>query len=149
MGDGLSASRFYMWRAVVAMAHADGIVTPHEVSFLQDSVKNTDISKGQVQILTADLGTPQDIYRMFSHITDPRDKKDFFKFARVLSWSDGDFDAQEKHIVETLEKIHMDETSRRLLNESKKEVYEISLEADQWVKTIRNKGVLSLLGTES
>lgn len=84
----------------------------------------------------------------FIYSIDPRDKKDFFKFARVLSWSDGDFDAQEKHIVETLEKIHMDESSRLLLRESKMEIQEIPLEADQWTKTIRNKGILSLLGEE-
>ncbi|MCB1529907.1 MAG: TerB family tellurite resistance protein [Rhodospirillales bacterium] len=148
MGEGLSNSRFYMWRAVVAMAHADGVVTPQEIHFLQDSVKDIEMSEGQIQVLMADLGTPQDIYMMFSQITDPRDKKDFFKFARVLSWSDGDFDAQEKHIVETLEKIHMDESSRLLLRESKMEIQEIPLEADQWTKTIRNKGILSLLGEE-
>ncbi|MCB1529906.1 MAG: TerB family tellurite resistance protein [Rhodospirillales bacterium] len=149
MGKGLSASRFYMWRAVVAMAHADGIVTPHEVYFLQDSAKNLDISKGQIQILIADLGTPQDIYVMFSQITDPRDKRNFFKFARIIAWSDGDFNAQERHIVSSLEKIHMDESSRLLLNESKTEIQEIPLEADQWIKMIRNKGILSLLAAES
>lgn len=145
MSEGISASRFYMWRAVVAMAHADDIVTPHEVHFLQESMKDVDLNAAQMEILSGDLGVPQDIYMMFSQITEEQDQKNFFKLARIISWSDGDFDAQERHIIEALEKIHMNETSERLLNESKNEVQEIALGANQWTEMLRNKGVLSLL----
>ena len=132
MSEGISASRFYMWRAVVAMAHADGIVTPHELNFLQEQVRDVSLSAGQLQILAGDLNKPQDIHAMYAQITSVADRRDFFKLARVLSWSDGDFDAQEKHIIDFLEQEMADNDNRRALEESRESVKEIVLGGDQW-----------------
>ena len=96
--DGVTNSRFYMWRAVVAMVHADGVVTPHEVTFVNDYIYDIDLSKEQLAVIGQDLQTPQDVYGMFSRITDKQDKKDFFALARALSWCDGDYDGQEKRL---------------------------------------------------
>ena len=146
MSDSVSASRFYMWRAVVAMAHADGIVTPHEVHFLQEQMKDVPLSEGQLQTLTGDISAPQDIAAMFGQITNTQDKSDFFKLARVLSWSDGDFDAQEQHILESLEKVMNEGDNRRMLEETRESVKEITLNGDQWADQVKGKGFLSVLG---
>lgn len=143
MSEGLNESQFFMWRAVVAMAHADGVVTPHELSFINDYLKDMHLSKTQMTIIGLDLKNNQDVYEMFSGITDRQDQKDFFALARALSWCDGDFDAQEKHIIQTLEALHMNEEVRDVLEESRDEV---ELSRNQWVfKAERNKSFFGFL----
>lgn len=121
-----------MWRAVIAMVHADGVVTPHETAFIQDSIKDARLSKGQMKVLSEDLQTPQDSYLMFSKIVNPEDKKDYFSLARAIGWSDGDLDKQEKLILKNLEKIHMNEEEIAMLGQSRSIIHEIELNKDQW-----------------
>ncbi len=128
----VSDSRFYMWRAVIAMVHADGVVTPHETAFIQDSIKDLGLSQKQIEILSDDLQTPQDSYIMFSKITDPEDKEDYFSLARAIGWSDGNFDKQEKLILKNLEKVHINEEEVLMLNKSRSIIHEIELNQDQW-----------------
>lgn len=146
MSEGISASRLYMWRAVVAMAHADGIVTPHEINFLLEQMKDISLSPGQLQTLSGDLSLPQDIHAMFAQITDAGDKRDFFKFARILSWSDGDYAAQEQHIIDVLEQDMHSGDNRRMLDESRNAVKEIVLSGDQWEKQVKGRGFVGFLG---
>lgn len=129
MSEGLSNSQFYMWRAVVAMAHADGVVTPHEVNFLQQSMKDLTLSAAQTEVLSQDIAVPQDIHAMFVEITDKRDQLNFFKLARILSWSDGDFDQQEEKIIQKLEKLFKEDNQNLALFEnSREEVKEIVMD---------------------
>lgn len=144
MSKGVTASRFYMWRSIFAMAHADGVVTPHEIDFLRHQMQDISFNDAQLQTLAGDLGTAQDIHVMFRQITQEQDRRDFFKYARVLSWSDGDYAAQEQHILETLEQ-DMAAGDRTLLNESRNAVKEITLEANQWDRQVKEKGFLGLL----
>ncbi len=145
MNDGMPASRFYMWRAVVAMAHADGIVTPHEINFLQAQMRDLSLSVGQLQTLAGDLGMPQNVQAMFRQITRPEDRRDFFTFARVLSWSDGNYDVQEQHILDLLAQGMQDNDNRQMLAESRDAVREITLDADQWDRDVKEKGLLGML----
>lgn len=146
MSEGVSASKFYMWRAVVAMAHADGIVTPHELEFLQTSLQGVALSNGQMELLKKDIKYPQDIHVMFSQITDATDRREFFKLARILSWSDGDFDAQEKKILKSLEEINGSEQDRALLRESREELQEIEMDEAVFAAAQKSGGLLGLLG---
>ena len=143
MGESITDSQFYMWRAVVAMAHADGVVTPHELSFINDYLLDLNLSKGQLQIIGEDLREDKDVYDMFSHISDRQDQKDFFALARALSWCDGDLDAQEAQIIKRLEAIHMNDETRSVLEESRDEV---ELSDNQWVfKAERNTSIFGFL----
>ncbi len=146
MQEGLSASRFYMWRAIVAMAHADGVVTPHELQFLQDSLKDISLSTGQMEILKKDIKFPQDIHVMFSQITDARDRRNFFKLARILSWSDGDFDAQERKILESLEEVSKSDADASLLRESRQDLQQVDLDEAQWSAAKSSGGLFGFLG---
>lgn len=146
MSEGLNDSRFYMWRAVVAMAHADGVVTPHEMAFINDYIKDMSLSAQQLEIIGQDLHTPQDTYEMFAHISDLQDKRDFFALARALSWCDGDYDEQEKHIIDCLEESHIDNENRNLLEESREIINEVELCQNQWkFKTERSENLLGFL----
>lgn len=128
----LPQSRFTMWRAVIAMVHADGVVTPHELSFINDNIKGLSLSEAQLNMIAEDLQIPQDTYDMYAQITKDEDKRDFFVFARALSWSDGDFDCQEKAILNNLEKIQSNEETMSLLGRSREVVQEIELKQGQW-----------------
>ncbi|HPF77947.1 MAG TPA: hypothetical protein PLF01_01525 [Alphaproteobacteria bacterium] len=132
MREGITESRFYMWRAVVAMVHADGVVTPHELAFVNDYLADIDLSAEQIEMVGHDLQTPQDVYEMFARITDRQDKKDFFALARALSWCDGDYDGQEKIIIEHLEKVHMNDDIIDILEESREIFNEVELNQNQW-----------------
>jgi len=129
---GISESRLYMWRAVIAMVHADGVVTPQEMAFVQESISNIGLSQLQMNTIGHDLKTPQDSYEMFKCIDSQVDKKDYFALARAISWCDGDLDKQEQTILRNLERIHMNEEEMKMLDQSRKQMQEITLEGNQW-----------------
>ena len=80
-----------------------------------------------------DLGEAQDPATMFAHVTEAKDRQEFFVLARVLCWSDGDFDTQERKMMDVLENIGAQQDARSLLEQSRKVVQEIQLNKDQWV----------------
>ncbi len=130
----LSPSRFAMWRTIVAMVHADGVITPHEVSFIREYTQDVPMSPGQSDQLNRDLKAPQNVYQMFEQITQPVDQRDFFALARLLCWSDGDFQKQEQAILSMLSQIHQHSDSQLALKNSVKDIQEIVIESDVWQK---------------
>lgn len=115
---GLSESRFNMWRAVVAMVHADTVVKPHEIHFILNSTKDLPLTAEQRQALVDDIATPSDIQTFFHKITSPRDKVDFFQLARAVSWADGDMDEREEAMLSHMKALHLKDEDRRLLSQS-------------------------------
>lgn len=147
MTNSLSESRFNMWRAVVAMVHADGVVTPHELSFIHDHISRLELSDGQLDVIKQDLKTAQDVYERFMVISDLEDQRDFFALARALSWCDGDFASQEQNILRHLQKALDDKEARHMLEESRDLVNEIELCDNQWrFKSERSKKLFGFLG---
>jgi hypothetical protein len=100
-----SDSHFYMWRAVFAMAYADGSLALEEQGLLYDYLDTVPFSDEQLEILREDVATPQDVDEMFLRVTEPEDRRIFFEMARTLVWCDGDYDAQEKVIIERLKRL--------------------------------------------
>ncbi len=103
----ITDSRFNMWRAVFAMAHADDIITDEEEKFMRDAISEYPFSEDQKAVLELDITQKANVGECFHSITDQHDKSEFFIFARLLVWSDGDFDAQERNIMDELKKVHM------------------------------------------
>lgn len=100
MTTSVSDSRFFMWRAVVAMAHADKNVKPHEINFIHENTKDLPLSEDQRRILAEDMKTPVSMGAMFKEITSRKDREDFFYLAKSIAWADGDFDEQERAILQ-------------------------------------------------
>jgi len=135
-----------MWRAVVAMVHADGIVTPHEIDFVNTHILNLPLSEGQMKVIRQDIQTPQDVGSMFSQIEVQNDKRDFFVLARALAWCDGDLDKQEAKILHTIHAKHMATGEESLLRESSEILNEVELCHNQWkFKSERSKSLLGFL----
>lgn len=103
----LTTSRFYMWRAVFALAHADGVVTHEEAQFLSRHLARLPLTAEQREILTEDVREPQNPSLMFSRISNQVDRKDFFVHARLLVWCDNDYDAQEQKILGALQREYL------------------------------------------
>lgn len=112
---GLKESRFNMWRAVVAMMHADGVVKPHEIHFVLENTRNLPLSEPQRQILAADMRHPAVIDHVFHKITDRADKEDFFHLARAIAWADGDLSDREVGILNRLQGLHLYDDDKNIM----------------------------------
>ena len=51
----VSASRLYMLRAIIALAHTDGVLELDEVELLNDIVKNEPLAPGQREMLVREI----------------------------------------------------------------------------------------------
>lgn len=104
---GVSESCFYMWRAIFAISHADRVVKEEEIDFMHEALDKEDFSSAQKEILESDIEQAQDTGSMFMKIAEQKDRSQFFYYARMLCWSDGDFAAQEQEIILKLESLHV------------------------------------------
>lgn len=96
-------SKFYMLRCVVAMAHADGIVTDDERAYISAITNRIPLTDEQRSRLERDLDEQQDIFELFRHINDPRFRSQVLYFARIMAHKDGVLSPEEDDL---LEKIH-------------------------------------------
>lgn len=134
-GSGMSDSRFHMWRAVFAMAHADDVVTVEEKKYLKDILNGESFNEEQKSILERDIDTAQDIAEMFLKIEDQNDRSQFFYHARMLVWSDGDFGEQEQKIIMRLKQNHVRTVDFNEILEN----LDLSLDEDQKAKIVHER----------
>ena len=113
----VSESRFNMWRAVIAMIHADKVVRPHEVHFIMEKTKDLDLSDERRAILAEDILTPRDIGPLFRAIDNSRDREDFFHLAQSVCWEDGELDAREIAMLKHVANLNPGRVERRRLLE--------------------------------
>ncbi len=107
MTDSITDSRFYMWRALFAIAHADEVVSDEERRFMNKTLHDYPFSAAQTQILEQDITVKQDVNALFAKITDPQDRSQFFDHARTLVWCDGDYGQKEQQILLRLKREHV------------------------------------------
>ncbi len=104
----LTDSQFNMWRAVFAYAHLDHKVDDEEIAFMARALEILPLNSEQKEQLERDIHVPRNIENLFEKITDQNDRADFFHYARMISWCDGDYSKQEQEITEKLRAIHAD-----------------------------------------
>lgn len=125
--QGISESRFYMWRAVFALAHADGKVTEEERNFVDNYLLHVPFSEEQRAIILHDIEEPQETGEMLTHVSDPEDQGTFFQFAQMMAQADGEYDhweqsAVQNHLGEQMRKFNlgrMEETLRLQVMEAR------------------------------
>ena len=100
-------SRFYMWRTLFAVIHADNYVSEEEVHFMAEVLESVPFTPEQKAVLEQDAREPQDIETMYAGVTDYADQSEFFKFARQLVYVDGDYGPEEQAIITRLQKTHV------------------------------------------
>ena len=129
--QGLSESRFNMWRAVVAMAHADAVVKPHEINFILENTQNVPMTEEQRSMLADDLRKSVSMQSVFDKIVHPRDKEDFFHLARAICWSDGDFDETEQVMLRQLRGLSLSHDDEKTMNSSLDQFKDIFIEGKE------------------
>ncbi len=105
----VSESRFYMWRTLFSVAHADNVVTDEEIAFMAHILEDINFTDEQTTLLKDDIINPKNVEDMFRGVTDQHDRKEFFGFARDLVWVDGDFGAQEQSVMIKLLQNHFED----------------------------------------
>lgn len=111
MQNEISESRFYMWRTLFAIVHADNVVTDEEVGFMAKALEDIAFSPAQEEILKDDIENPKDIEEMFEGITDLADRTAFFDLAHEVVWVDGNFDKEEQNVMIRLAQAHYRKTN--------------------------------------
>lgn len=107
MTQTISDSRFFMWRCLFAISHADDVVTPEERSFMNRILSEEPMTDEQRETLKRDMGHGKDVRALFKHVTDQQDRSEFFDYARTLVWSDGDFSEEEQKLLVDLKRMHV------------------------------------------
>lgn len=109
---GVSPDFFAMWRTIIAMAHADGIVNEDERAYLLGVFDNMRSRHGltdeQHAILLSDLDTPHPVEMMMMHIKDPAARGNAITFARTMAMTDGVLDPSEEEILNRLHAKQME-----------------------------------------
>lgn len=103
----ITDSRFYMWRTLFALVHADGIITQEETRFMSEALEDVPFSDEQARILMLDARVPQGPVEMFEHVTSTKDQATFFALARTLCHIDGDYGEDEQKIMLQLQQVHV------------------------------------------
>lgn len=98
----VGTSQFYMWRCVVALAHADGMVQDAERAYLNRIFGNMALTDEQKSTFQSDLSQPQDIAQLLSHINEPEWRGQLVYFAGLLARADGVLDPTEDAILKKL-----------------------------------------------
>lgn len=122
-GEPISTSAFYMWRCVIAIAHADGKVQDAEREYLTRIIGNMDRAFGmtddQRAAFAQDLVTPQKISSLLPYINDPACRGQLVYFAGLLAYADGNLDPSEDAI---LKKLRADQLASLDMNQIRKDV---------------------------
>ncbi len=106
----INDSRFYMWRTLFAVVHADNIVTDEEIGFMAHVLDDVNFSDDQTAILKDDISNAKNAENMFDGVTSHKDRTEFFELARDLVWIDGDFGSEEQSVMIKLHQAHIKRT---------------------------------------
>lgn len=131
----VSDSRLNMWRAVIALAHADHKLTDEEIQFIGKKIKGGKMSADQQEILLSDLQSPAELENVLPKVSEPSDRAMLVYYGRLLVWSDGEYAIQEEKLLNmmndnALSKVNLEEAfaDARAMAEQHAEDYEFYLE---------------------
>ena len=139
-------SQFYMWRCVIALAHADGLVQQAERAYLTRVFGKMGVTAEQARIFESDMETAQDIASLLTHINEPEWRGQLVYFAGLLARADGTLDPQEDHL---LKKLRADQMSgldmEQIRADVKKAVANEMFRHDLKMSELRPQGGLSAI----
>lgn len=96
-------SHYYMWRAVIAVAHADGVVHDKEKELFDKVIhsvaRSYALTDEHLGTFTRDLQEAQDIYTLIPHISDPECKALLLFFSQIVASIDGSLAYDEATLV--------------------------------------------------
>lgn len=98
----VGTGQFYMWRCVIAIAHADGKVQEEERKYLTNVFSRMGLTDQQRSTFETDLVSPQNISQLFAYINEPEWRGQLIYFAGLLAHADGVLDPTEEVLLKKL-----------------------------------------------
>lgn len=140
----MNESLFNMWRCVVCIAHADGIVQPEERTYLEKIFQNMQRVHGmtptQKVTLMADLETPQNLADLLPKVTDPQYRGQLLYFGTILAHADGTVSEDEERVLEMLRAQQMEDIDAdKLREEIRKDMEEHRAELEKELAEIQRQ----------
>jgi len=102
----VSTSMFYMWRCVICIAHADGVIHQKEIEYLRRIFGNMDRAYGlteeQKAVFEDDLENPKQIRDLIRYINDPYFRSQLIYFGGLMAHADGHLHPKEDALLKKL-----------------------------------------------
>ncbi len=145
---GLSDNLYNMWRCVVCIAHADGIVQPEERQYLEKIFQSLERIHGmtptQKMTLLADLEMPQNLADLLPKVNDPEYRSMLIYFGNILAHADGIITEDEEQILQLLHAQQMQDIDAEKLREDirrdmERNKAELEAEAEQQREAVRGR----------
>jgi len=135
-GETVSTSMFYMWRCVICIAHADGMIHDKELEYLRRIFGNMDRAYGltdeQKALFEDDLENPKQIRDLIRYINDPYFRSQLIYFGGVIAHVDGDLHPSEDTL---LKKLHADQLASLDMEQIRRDVHQ-AIESDMLLHDI-------------
>ena len=120
----LPPSYLNMWRAVVALVHADHVVRDEEEEFIREQVADIPFTPEERRLLEEDLITAGEIDDILPKITDQEDLKELLRLAMMLFWHDGEFSPEEQALLDKIKAHVQDQLDMEALKEEARKLAE-------------------------
>ncbi|MEZ0259909.1 MAG: TerB family tellurite resistance protein [Alphaproteobacteria bacterium] len=100
----VSDSTFHLWRCIIALAKADGIIEDSEITHINSALASLKgLSAEQRLTLGEDMVMEEtDIAPLLARVTDKADRALIFHFGGLLAESDGELEPGEEAILQRL-----------------------------------------------
>ena len=141
--DRVSTGKFYMFRCLIVMAHADGVFSDIERGYMYSFMNHQRVllSDEQYKTLEDDMDNPKAIEDLLPYINEPQYRSQLLYFARLMAFKDGvktpDEDAllQKLH-ASTTDGIDLDTIRAEAKDAAQREINE----SDIYIDSIRPQG---------
>lgn len=124
-GETVSTSMFYMWRCVICVAHADGMIHDKEIEYLRRIFGNMDRAYGltdeQKDIFEDDLENAKNIRDLLPYINDPYFRSQLIYFGGLMAHADGEMHPLEETL---LKKLRADQLASLDMEQIRRDVHE-------------------------
>jgi uncharacterized tellurite resistance protein B-like protein len=126
-GRPLNDSLFSMWRCVIAVAHADGIMHETEIAHFRQLFKDLDrsfkLTPAQRGQLEDDLKTAPPVESLLAKITDDEQRLLLVNFAHVVAHVDGELHPNEAALLAVLDRaVPVTQETLRIRDEIRRDI---------------------------
>ena len=146
--DYVPTSKFYMFRCMIVMAHADGVFCEQERAYMYALMnhQHVPLTDEQYATLEGDMESPQSLEELLPHINDPKYRGQLVYFARLMAAKDGQIDADEEALLNLLHAYAVDGLDIDAIRAQAQEAAAYSLnEHDIYIDKIRpNSGLFGV-----
>ena len=134
---GTNDSKYHMIRGLIALAWADDVLDPNEVTVLAAFMdKNIYLTPEQREQLKKSIRTPISIFNVWDQITDIEDRTRLINMAGVIFYADGEFCPKEKKIYDQMLAMHLGDINRTA---TEREIAAMTKEVQSYAAEIAKK----------